>query len=40
MEADGLVDMIKENQVAERERIAIDSYLERIRCIGDRDPTT
>ena len=38
VEADGLVDMIKENLVAER--IAIDSYLEMIRYIGDRDPTT
>lgn len=38
VEADGLVDMIQENLVAER--IAIDSYLEMIRYIGDRDPTT
>ena len=38
VEADNLVDMIKENLVAER--IAIDSYLEMIRYIGDRDPTT
>lgn len=36
--ADSLVDMIKENLVAER--IAIDSYLEMIRYIGDSDPTT
>jgi bacterioferritin len=33
-----LVDMIKENLVAER--IAIDSYAEMIRYIGDGDPTT
>ncbi|CAJ0727487.1 MAG: bacterioferritin [Ralstonia sp.] len=38
VEAESLVDMIKENLVAER--IAIDSYLEMIRYIGDRDPTT
>ena len=38
VEANGLVDMIKENLVAER--IAIDSYLEMVRYIGDRDPTT
>ncbi len=30
--------MIKENQVAER--IAIDSYRESIRYLGDKDPTT
>lgn len=33
-----LRDMVKENLVAER--IAIDSYREMIRYIGDRDPTT
>ena len=33
-----LVEMIKENLVAER--IAIDSYRDMIRYIGDRDPTT
>jgi bacterioferritin len=33
-----LVDMIRENLVAER--IAIDSYGEMIRYMGDRDPTT
>jgi bacterioferritin len=33
-----LVDMIKENLVAER--IAIDSYRELIQYLGDRDPTT
>ncbi|CAJ0801841.1 hypothetical protein LMG7141_04026 [Ralstonia condita] len=38
VEAGGLVDMIKENLIAER--IAIDSYLEMIRYIGERDPTT
>ncbi|MGM3275143.1 ferritin-like domain-containing protein [Ralstonia sp. 24A2] len=38
VEADRLVDMIKENLLAER--IAIDSYLEMVRYIGDRDPTT
>lgn len=37
-EGDDLVDMIKEDLVAER--IAIDSYLEMVRYIGDRDPTT
>jgi bacterioferritin len=35
---DTLVDMIKENLIAER--IAIDSYRELIRYLGDRDPTT
>ncbi len=38
VEGDGLVDMIKEDLVAER--IAIDSYAEMIRYIGDGDPTT
>lgn len=33
-----LVDMIKENLIAER--IAIDSYRELIRYLGDKDPTT
>jgi bacterioferritin len=33
-----LEDMIKEDLVAER--IAIDSYLEMIRYLGDKDPTT
>ena len=37
-EAGTLVDMIKENLVAER--IAIDSYGEMVRYIGDDDPTT
>ncbi len=37
-EADGLVDRTKEHLVAKR--IAIDSYLEMIRYLGDRDPTT
>lgn len=31
-------DMIREDQVAER--IAIDSYREMVRYLGDRDPTT
>lgn len=35
---DSLVDMIKEDLVAER--IAIDSYRSVIKYIGDRDPTT
>lgn len=38
VEGDDLVDMIKENLVAER--IAIDSYGEMIRYVGDKDPTT
>ena len=38
VEATTLNDMIKENLVAER--IAIDSYREAIRFIGDQDPTT
>jgi bacterioferritin len=38
VEGDGLVDMIKEDLVAER--IAIDSYAEMIRYIGEDDPTT
>ena len=33
-----LVDMIREDLVAER--VAIDSYSEMIRFVGDRDPTT
>lgn len=33
-----LDDMIREDQVAER--IAIDSYREMVRYLGDRDPTT
>jgi bacterioferritin len=33
-----LVDMLKENLVAER--IAIESYSEMVRFLGDRDPTT
>ena len=36
--ADYLVDMIREDLVAER--IAIDSYAEMIRYLGDDDPTT
>jgi bacterioferritin len=38
VEGETLVDMIKEDLVAER--IAIDSYAEMIRYIGDADPTT
>lgn len=38
IEAESLVDMIRENLIAER--IAIDSYREMIQYIGDRDPTT
>lgn len=38
VEGDDLVDMIRENLVAER--IAIDSYGEMIRYVGDKDPTT
>lgn len=38
VEGDSLVDMIKEDLVAER--IAIDSYREMIQYLGDRDPTT
>lgn len=36
--ADNLVEMIKENLIAER--IAIDHYRELVRYIADRDPTT
>jgi bacterioferritin len=38
VEGDTLVDMIKEDLVAER--VAIDSYGEMIRYMGDADPTT
>jgi bacterioferritin len=38
VEGETLVDMIREDLVAER--IAIDSYAEMIRYIGDDDPTT
>jgi bacterioferritin len=38
VEGDNLLDMIKENLVAER--IAIDSYREMIDYIGDKDTTT
>lgn len=38
IEGDSLIDMIKEDLVAER--IAIDSYGEMIRYIGDKDVTT
>ncbi|HYZ99858.1 MAG TPA: ferritin-like domain-containing protein [Acidimicrobiales bacterium] len=38
VEGDGLVDMIKEDLVAER--IAIESYAEIIQWLGDKDPTT
>jgi bacterioferritin len=38
VEGDTLTDMIRENLVAER--IAIDTYREIIKYIGDKDPTT
>ena len=38
VEGTSLTDMIRENLVAER--IAIDSYLEFIQYLGDKDPTT
>ena len=38
VEGTSLVDMIKEDLVAER--IAIDSYREMVNFLGDRDPTT
>jgi bacterioferritin len=38
VEGETLVDMIREDLVAER--IAIDSYAEMVRYIGDTDPTT
>jgi len=38
VEGESLVDMLKENLVAER--IAIDSYAEMARYLGDDDPTT
>ncbi len=37
-EGENLVDMIKENLVAER--VAIESYREMVRFFGDNDPTT
>jgi bacterioferritin len=38
VEGDGLVDMIKEDLVAER--IAIDSYREIVQWLGEKDPTS
>jgi bacterioferritin len=38
VEGENLVDMIKENLIAER--IAVDHYRELIRFFGDKDPTT
>ncbi len=38
VEGENLVDMIKENLVAER--IAIETYREMVRYFGDKDPTT
>jgi bacterioferritin len=38
VEGDNLVDMIKENLIAER--IAIESYTEIVRYLGDNDPTS
>jgi bacterioferritin len=37
-EGDSLIDMIKEDLIAER--IAIDSYREMVRYFGDKDPTS
>ncbi len=37
-EGENLIDMIKENYIAER--IAVDHYRELIRYFGDKDPTT
>ena len=37
-EGSSLIDMIKENLIAER--IAIESYMEMIRFFGDNDPTS
>src|SRR5215813_3304426 len=38
IEGENLVDMIKENLIAER--IAIETYREMVRYFGDKDPTT
>jgi bacterioferritin len=38
VEGENLVDMIKENLIAER--IAIETYREMVRYFGDKDPTT
>src|SRR5580704_15514798 len=38
VEGDNLVDMIKENLIAER--IAIETYRDMVRYFGDKDPTT
>ena len=38
MEGENLVDMIKENLIAER--IAIETYREMVRYFGDKDSTT
>ena len=38
VEADSLVEMIRENLVAER--VAIDSYREMVAYLGEKDPTT
>jgi bacterioferritin len=38
VEGEGLIDMIREDLVAER--IAIDSYAEMVRYVGEKDPTT
>ena len=38
VEGDDLIDMIKENLVAER--VAIETYREMVRYFGERDPTT
>jgi bacterioferritin len=38
VEGENLVDMIKENLIAER--IAIETYRDMVRYFGDKDPTT
>jgi bacterioferritin len=38
VEGDNLIDMIKENLVAER--VAIETYRDMIRYFADKDPTT
>ena len=38
MEGENLVDMIKENLIAER--IAIETYREMVRYFGEKDPST
>ncbi len=38
VEGENLVDMIRENLIAER--IAVETYREMVRYFGDKDPTT